>query len=114
MIASLIQEICQGSAIAFLKMNTIVVHQLDNVIAERVRHLSTIELDILRAIAQSLQPVTREWLCTEFSEVTQSQSLEILLSLERRCLLEIVSEETILFTLSPVVRKYILQKANSL
>ncbi len=114
MIASLIQEICQGSASAFLKMNTIVVHQLDNVIAERVWHLSIIELDILRVIAQATQPVTREWLCLKFTEVTQSQSLEILLSLERRCLLEIVSEETILFTLSPVVRKYILQNLNSL
>jgi hypothetical protein len=114
MIASLIQEICQGSASAFLKMNTIVVHQLDNVIAERVRHLSPIELDILRSIAQSAQPVTRELLCQQFTAVTQSQSLEILLSLERRCLLEIVSAETILFTLSPVVRKYILQKASSL
>lgn len=107
----MIQEICQGSATAFLKMNTIVVHQLDNVIAERVRYLSTIELDILRSIAQSAQPVTREWLCTKFTEVTQSQSLEILLSLERRCLLEIVSDETILFTLSPVVRKYISQNS---
>jgi NB-ARC domain len=114
MIASLIQEICQGSTSAFLKMNTIVVHQLDNVIGERVRHLSTIELDILRSIAQSVQPVTREWLCQQFTEVTQSQSLEILLSLERRCLLEIISEETNFFTLSPVVRKYILQKASSL
>ncbi len=109
MMASLIQEICQGSATAFLKMNTIVVHQLDNVIAERVRYLSPIELAILRLIAQSAKPVTKEWLCQQFAEVTQSQSIEVLLSLERRCLLEIVSEDTTLFTLSPVVRKYILQ-----
>jgi hypothetical protein len=109
MIASLIQEICQGSTSAFLKMNTIVVHQLDNVITERVQHLPTIELEMLRSIAQSIQPVTSEWLCQKFTEITPSQSLESLLSLERRCLLEIVSEETVLFSLSPVVRKYILQ-----
>jgi NB-ARC domain len=114
MIASLIQEICQGSASAFLKMNTIVVHQLGNVIAEQVKYLPPIELEMLRSIAQSIQPVTREWLCQKFTGVTQSQSLESLLSLERRCLLEIVSEETVLFSLSPVVRKYILQKASSL
>ncbi len=65
------------------------------------------------AIAQSTQPVTREWICQKFTEITQSQSLEVLLSLERRCLLEIVSEETTFFTLSPVVRKYILKKNSS-
>ncbi|WNZ47655.1 hypothetical protein Q2T42_07395 [Leptolyngbya boryana CZ1] len=109
MVASLIQEMCQGSTTAFLKMNTIVVHQLNNVLAERIQCLSKIELDVLRTLAQVGEPVSREWLQDKI-EASRSQLLEILLSLERRCLLEILSEDTVLFALAPIVQKYITQQ----
>ncbi|MDF5717192.1 MAG: hypothetical protein PUP93_25820 [Rhizonema sp. NSF051] len=110
MIASLIQDVCFGSAAAFLEMKTIVVHKLDNVLAERIRCLPTTELKILKILAQIGQPTSRESLHQGVSaEMSQSQLLEILLSLERRCLLEILSAETILFTLAPIIQKYVNQ-----
>ncbi len=110
MIASLIQDVCQGSAAEFLKMNTIVVHQLENVLAERIQCLSPTELAILKILAQIGQPISRELLQQRVAaEISQSQLLDILLSLERRCLLEILSEEMVLFALAPIVQKYINQ-----
>ncbi|MDF5728487.1 MAG: NACHT domain-containing protein [Rhizonema sp. PD38] len=108
MIASLIQDVCQGSAAKFLEMKTIVVHKLDNVLAERIRCLPTTELKILRILAQIGQPTSRESLYQRVSsEMSQSQLLEIVLSLERRCLLEILSAETTLFALAPIIQKYV-------
>ena len=110
MIASLIQDVCQGSAAEFLEMNTIVVHKLDNVLAERIRCLPTTELNILQILAQIGQPTSRESLHQRVSaEMSQSQLIEILISLERRCLLEILSAETTLFALAPIVQKYVNQ-----
>ncbi|MGI0491625.1 NB-ARC domain-containing protein [Alkalinema pantanalense CENA528] len=110
MMASLIQDLCQGSATAFLKMNTIVVHQLDNVLVERLQCLSETELQVLQTLARVGQPISRESLQEKLGSVSGSQLLEILLSLEQRCLLEILSEETVLFALAPIVQKYISQK----
>lgn len=110
MIASLIQEMCQGSATTFLKLNTIVVHQLESVLAERVQCLSATELAVLKALAQAEQPLDLEVLQAQTPTIRPSQLLEILLSLERRCLLEIQSEAIAPFALAPVLQKYIVQK----
>lgn len=110
MIAGLIQDLCQGSATAFLKMNTIVVHQLDNLLAERIQSLSVLEKSVLQVLAGCDRPVAREWLQEALAITSSSEMLEVLLSLERRCLLEILSEETVRFALVPVVQKYIAQR----
>jgi NB-ARC domain len=110
MIAGLIQDMCQGSATAFLKMNTIVVHQLDHVLTAQVRCLSSIEQSVIQTLALADRPVSREWLQESLNLASGSQLLEVLLSLERRCLLEILSEPTVQFALAPVVQKYIVQK----
>jgi hypothetical protein len=113
MVASLIQDVCQGSATEFLKLNTIVVHQLDHVLAERIRCLSATELEVLKILAQAKQAIAAEAIQVQLNSVSRSQLLEILLSLERRCLLEILSEETVLFALAPIVQKYIDQQISS-
>jgi GTPase SAR1 family protein len=110
MIAGLIQDLCQGSATAFLKMNTIVVHQLDNLLAERIQALSAMEKSVLQVLAGCDRPVPREWLQETLALTSSSEILEVLLSLERRCLLEILSAETVQFALAPVVQKYIIQR----
>jgi GTPase SAR1 family protein len=110
MIAGLIQDLCQGSAQAFLKMNTIVVHQLDNLLAERIQSLSAMEKSVLQVLAGCDRPVSREWLQETLGLTSSSEMLEVLLSLERRCLLEILSAETVQFALAPVVQKYIMQR----
>jgi hypothetical protein len=110
MIASLIQEVCQGSTTAFLKMKTIVIHDLNNVLAERIQCLSPAELEVLKALAAVGQPMDLDGLQSRLGSIRQSQLLEILLSLERRCLLEIYSEATTPFVLAPVIQKYIHQQ----
>jgi hypothetical protein len=110
MIASLIQEVCQGSTTAFLKMNTIVIHDLNHLLAERIQCLSPAELEVLKALAAEGQPMTLNGLQLRLGSIRQSQLLEILLSLERRCLLEIHSEATTPFTLAPIIQKYIHQQ----
>jgi GTPase SAR1 family protein len=110
MIASLIQDLCQGSTTAFLKMNTIVVHQLDNLLAERIQSLSTIETSVLQLLAKCDRPMPREWLQAQLELTSSSELLSVLLSLERRCLLEILSEDTVAFALPPVVQKYVVQR----
>lgn len=112
MIASLIQDLHQGSTSSFLAMNTLVIHQLDQVLAERVRCLSPTELDILQVLAQAEQPLTREELHQRITiDLSQSQLIEYLVSLGDRCLLEVLSEpETVLFTLTPLIGKYLRQQ----
>jgi hypothetical protein len=110
MITGLIQDLCQGSATTFLKMNTIVVHQLDSLLAERIHSLSALEKSVLQALAQVDRPISREWLQETLGLTSSSEILEVLLSLERRCLLEILSAETVQFALAPVVQKYIIQR----
>jgi NB-ARC domain len=109
MIASLIQDLCQGSTADFLSMNTLVIHQLDQVLAERIRCLSTAELDILDVLAQAERPLARDVVHQHITDnLSQSQLIEHLVSLGDRCLLEILSEaETVLFALTPVVQKYV-------
>jgi hypothetical protein len=110
MMASLIQDVCQGSAAEFLKLNTIVVHQLDHVLTERIHCLAADELTVLQVLARIAQPTSRELLQQQMGDaIGQSQLIGILLSLERRCLLEIISEEVTRFALAPVVQKYITQ-----
>jgi DNA-binding transcriptional ArsR family regulator len=111
LMASLIHDICQGSTAAFLAMNTLVIHQLDQVLAERVRHLSTAEREILRVLAQAEHPYDQNTLRQGLAiAMSQSQVLEQLVALGDRGLLETLSEsETVYFTLTPVVQKYIRQ-----
>jgi hypothetical protein len=110
MITGLIQDLCQGSATTFLKMNTIVVHQLDSLLAERIQSLSAMEKSVLQVLAGCDRPMSREWLQETLGLTSSSEILEVLLSLERRCLLEILSAETVQFALAPVVQKYIIQR----
>jgi hypothetical protein len=111
LMASLIHDICQGSTAAFLAMNTLVIHQLDQVLAERVRHLSAAEREILRVLAYAGHPCDHHTLRQGLAiSMSQSQVLEQLVALGDRGLLETLSEaETISFTLTPVVQKYIRQ-----
>jgi GTPase SAR1 family protein len=113
MMAGLIQDLCQGSATVFLKMNTIVVHQLDNLLAERIQSLSAMEKSVLQVLAGCDGPVPREWLQERLGLASGAEILEVLLSLERRCLLEILSAETVQFALAPVVQKYVIQRMPS-
>jgi hypothetical protein len=70
-------------------------------------------LEVLKILAQAKQAIAAEAIQVQLNSVSRSQLLEILLSLERRCLLEILSEETVLFALAPIVQKYIDQQISS-
>ncbi|MEB3292637.1 MAG: NB-ARC domain-containing protein [Synechococcales bacterium] len=110
MISSLIQEGCQGSARTFLEMNTIVVHQLDTVFAERIRNLSEPEQHILHQLVKTGKLMTHPDLQMRLPTLSSSQLLEALISLERRCLLETFSDsDRTAFTISPALRKYLRQ-----
>jgi hypothetical protein len=108
-IATLIQELFNGRASDFLKANTIVLHQIEPLIADRVRHLNAIERQILVSLSQASKPLN--WLVLRQLvglETAQSDLLEALSALEWRSLIEkVINQEETQFQLQPMVMKYV-------
>ncbi len=108
-IATLIQELFNGRASDFLKANTIVLHQIEPLIADRVRHLNAVERQILVSLSQASKPLN--WLVLRQLvglEIAQSDLLEALSALEWRSLIEkVINQEETQFQLQPMVMKYV-------
>jgi hypothetical protein len=107
-ITTIIQEVFNGSIIAFLSQNTIVVpHDLRALIGQQVNRLSNLEKEVVYWLTIAIEPITlvqlRSYLLTP---PTQSVLLEAIASLERRSLLEkLTGAKDIQFALQPLVSK---------
>lgn len=112
-IATTIQEIFNGSIAAFLHQNTLVLgDRLRGLLAEQIGRLSERETEVLYWLALDPEPLSLEQLHAYLLlPLSRSQLLETLASLERRSLIDKISNEgEILLTLQPLVMKYAIEK----
>ncbi len=112
MIATLIKDQFGGSAEELLGMGTFVLGEMEHVIAERIRHISEPEKALLRTLASLQDPCDRATLCAQvqdrYPDLAISGVIEAIASLDRKCLMEIMTEQDkMLFTLQPMVMKYV-------
>ncbi|PSB15398.1 NB-ARC domain-containing protein [Phormidesmis priestleyi ULC007] len=109
-VATLIQELFDGKVSEALKANTMLgIDQVNHVLTERVRSLSSLEQQLLCCLARDRNPMTREALRSRMSaQASYSEFVGGLSSLDRRSLLEKSSENgKILFTLQPMVMRFV-------
>lgn len=112
-IATMIQEVFAGNIKEFLSQNTVVLgDRLRTLLKEQVSRLSPMEKDVIYWLAIERQPVCLSKLRANFVlPPTPSQLMEILVSLERRSLLNKIAEDNgIAFTLQPMVMKYVAEE----
>lgn len=108
MIATLINDQFDGSARELLNMGTFILGKMESVIAERIRHISEDEKIILTTLAAAQDPISRANLRSQVPQISGSTIVESMAALERKCLLELmVEQEQVLFSLQPMVMKYV-------
>jgi NB-ARC domain len=111
-VAAFIQDFFGGSIRQALQTGTLVGRELvDHVISESIQRVSDVERSLLYTLAHSPFPLPLDALKADLAELSYSELLEALSSLDRRCLIEKASDNTqVLFTLQPLVTKYIIRK----
>lgn len=112
-VASTIKEIFNGDIYQFIDQSTLIIDDvLINLLNEQFQRLSALEIEIIYWLAIENYPVTLPELKADmqFSWVSSSQLIVALTSLQRRSLLDkepIENVKKVVFTLQPVVMKYI-------
>ncbi|NET05397.1 MAG: NB-ARC domain-containing protein [Symploca sp. SIO2B6] len=112
-VASTIKEVFNGDIYQFIDQSTLVVNDvLNNLLSEQFQRLSALEVEIIYWLALENYPISIPELKAnmQFSGVSSSQLIVALTSLQRRSLLDkksIQEVEEVVFTLQPVVMKYL-------
>jgi predicted transcriptional regulator len=112
-VASTIQELFGGKVSAFLKQETIVFGELNDILDEQFECISSLEQEILYWLAIECQPISLSQLRADIlAPVAQSELIEALESLLRRSLIErTVAQEEVIFSLQqPVVSQYVINQ----
>lgn len=115
-VSDTILELFNGKSSEFIQQNTIFVGQLSEVLDRQFERISELEKKVIYRIATAESPVTISQMREKISPaVSHSQILEVLESLARRSLIEKITEKTrdsdpVMFTLQPVVMKYIVNQ----
>ena len=112
-ITTMIQEVFNGDVTNFLSQNTIVLgDRLRSLLQKQVNHLSDLEKEVLYWLTIEGEPLSLAKLQADLLfPPSPSQLLEILVSLERRSLIDKITEENeILFNLQPLVMKYLTEE----
>ncbi|GAB4289500.1 MAG: hypothetical protein Fur0025_23990 [Oscillatoriaceae cyanobacterium] len=109
-VCGIIKEVFQGRVGEYFRHKTMFLGMLKEVLSSRINRLSDLELQIIYQIAISGEPVDieqlRQWIS---SSVPMSGIMEILNSLLWRCLIETISQNDLtLYTIQPMVRKYLI------
>ncbi|MDZ8105933.1 MAG: NB-ARC domain-containing protein [Nostoc sp. DedQUE12a] len=112
-VASTIQELFGGKVSAFLKQETIVFGELNDILDEQFECISPLEQEILYWLAIECQPISLSQLRADIiAPVAQAELMEALESLLRRSLIErTVTQEEVMFSLQqPVVSQYVINQ----
>lgn len=102
---ALIEDFFNGRVAEFLKWKSVIVtEQLQAKIIEQLNRLDVSELEIVRYLTRNRTPVLREQLRNELHLGSDSKLINALKSLERRSMLEKITQRSqTFFTLQPVV-----------
>ncbi|MEW5857138.1 MAG: NB-ARC domain-containing protein [Cyanobacteriota bacterium] len=113
LISTTIQELFNGSVSQFIQYPTLVIGGLSNILEQHFERLSNSEKEVTYCLAIKREPISILKLQDNISSpLSQSELMEVLESLLRRSLIEKTrnedeDESEVLFTLQPVVMKYI-------
>ncbi|GAB4239038.1 MAG: hypothetical protein Kow0049_26140 [Stanieria sp.] len=116
LVATTIKDVFAGSVIEFFDQETyleVIVDDVSkNLLDRQFQRLSEFEQQIMKILARHTQPITREQLQQELQvEVYTSEITKALESLLRRSLVEIIRHNgQQLFTLEPIVMKYVIRE----
>jgi len=110
LVSTTIEELFNGNVSEFLRQNTLVINnEFTDILDQQFKRLSDREKEIVYWLAIHRQPVLLSQLQSDIlGSVKKSDLIEGLQSLGRRSLLEKTTEPSeVLFTLPPVVMKYV-------
>lgn len=113
LVASMIcNDLFNGNVSAFLKQTVVVPDPIENSLKQQMQFLNYTEVAILRCLARIAEPLQPEELQQNLSSrISNSDFIKAMFALERRSLLEKVSEgDRVLYTLQPMVMKFVQQR----
>jgi hypothetical protein len=113
-IAAAIKESFNGRVTDFLKHKSMYLGEISNILDPQFERLSELEKEIMYRLAINGKPLSRFQLREEVGlQVSESELTYALESLGRRSLIEKIPEESeLIFTLQPVVMKYVNKRLN--
>lgn len=108
-VSSTIQDLFNSNVSEFLKQNTLVITGLTEILDEQFKRLSGLEKQVIYWLAIHRHPLLLSQLQADILfPVKTSKLIEVLQSLTWRSLIEKITDESeVLFTLPPVVMKYV-------
>lgn len=114
-IAAAVKESFNGRVIEFLRQNTIYLGYISDILDQQFERLSELEKEILHRMAINDKPLGISKLREDIeTQVSASELIYALESLGRRSLIEKIPEESeLIFTLQPVVMKYVNNRLTS-
>ena len=112
-VASTIKEIFGGKVATFLRQETIIFGELNDILDEQFESISVTEQEILYWLAIEAEPISFSGLRSDLlAPITPASLIEAIESLLRRSLIErnVVAEEILFSLQQPVVIQYVLNR----
>lgn len=110
-ISSYIKNYFSGKASDFLKLETIFLGDIHLILDSSWQRLSTLQREVMLQLAMASRSLLE--LTKLLQSVSTSEIMETLQALERRSLIERqIEEKDVIYTLQPIVRKYVKRKFN--
>ncbi|MCC5660791.1 hypothetical protein LC608_28220 [Nostoc sp. XA010] len=112
-VATTVQDICDGNVTEFLQQDTFVFGDIRDILEQQFERLSDLEKEIMYWLAINREPMALPELRDDIiSQVPQAKLMEAVESLRRRSLIEkatptLIEKTGSLFTLQPVVMEYV-------
>ena len=113
LVASMIRnDLFNGNVSAFLNVTVVVPNLIEVSLQQQMQFLNDVEKAILCCLARSAEPLQPDELQQNLSSgISNSDFIKAMFALERRSLLEKVSEgHQVLYTLQPMVMKFVRQR----
>ncbi|MEG4441455.1 NB-ARC domain-containing protein [Microcoleus sp. AT9_B5] len=106
-VATMIQDLFNGSLSEFLSDDTLFLGDLESLLHQPFNRLSELEKQVMSWLASETAPVSISKV-PENMELSRSQFLKVMQSLGRRSLIEKIPEgDRTFFTLAPVLKEYV-------
>lgn len=110
-VSATIQELFNNNVAEFIRHNTLIITGFTDILEQQFNRLSRIEKQVVYWLAIHYHPVSLSQLQSDISFMKKSQLIEVLQSLIWRSLIEKATGDTdVIFTLPPIVMKYINNK----
>ncbi|NER36136.1 MAG: AAA family ATPase [Oscillatoria sp. SIO1A7] len=111
-VSARIKELCNGSVAQYFDFGTLILDKhFQQLLHQHYQRLSELEKQIMRSLASHRQPIALPQLLAQMNSVSASEAIEALNSLGWRALIEKIPQgNESLFTLQPVVMKYVTRE----